>query len=43
MLFFAEALEPACGAGVLRCGIWGCGAEMEGFVEDFIGEDRGGG
>ena len=28
------------GAGVLGGGVWRGGAEMEGFVENFGGEDR---
>lgn len=37
-----EALGASFGAGILGGGVWGCGPEVEGLVEDFVDEDGGG-
>ncbi len=39
LLLLPQALDSSFGSGILRCGVWRCGAEVEGFVEDFIDED----
>jgi len=43
VLIFAQALETTLAAGILRGGVGRGGAEIEGFAEDFVGEDRIGG
>lgn len=40
VFIFAQSLETTLAAGVLRGKVGRSGAEMQGFVEDFIGEDR---
>lgn len=40
---FTEAQEASLGTGILRCRVGGGGAEVEGSVEDFAGEDCIGG
>lgn len=40
---FAEAEEAPLGSGILRCGVGGGGAQVEGFLEDFGCKDGIGG
>ena len=39
MILFAKAEEASLCAGILGGWVWGSGAKVEGFVEDFFGED----